>query len=160
MKTDPLLRWAVLLALAGLLCLSCLTGRALEVLPAPDPWGAAHAYRVHYPLAHPAVPRIFAVGPTGSMWPALRAGDVAVLQAGEPRPGDAAVFLYRPTARERALGAREGYRLHFFIGKAGGRYIFRAIEGVNRPHAWRETCLPTDYVGVVRKAWRLSSARP
>lgn len=155
MKTDRLLRWALALAILGLFLLSCLTGGAVEVLPSSDPWRDARAYRVQYPAGHPTVPRIFALADTGSMWPALRAGDVAVLQAGEPIPGDACAFLYRPSARERAQGATEGYRLHWYVGKVGGRYIFEANRTVGRPYPWRETCLAADYVGVVRKVWRV-----
>lgn len=149
-----------------LACCLCLTAQAqLQTTLAPDldaAYREARTYQAAAPkvFTHSNVRRVFRVPPTGSMRPLLDDSHVAVIEGlpfDEIRPGDIVAFLHVRSAREAvAWGRGSSYLLHQVVRVSGGRVYTQGLETINNPWPPVESFGPAEFVGVVRRTWRVS----
>lgn len=149
-----------------LLACLCLTAHAqLQTTPAPDlgtAYREARTYQASAPkiFTHSQVRRVFRIPPTGSMRPLLDSDHVAVLE-GLPfediQPGDIVAFLHLRTPRQVVeWGRGSSYLLHQVVRVSGGRVYTQGLEGLHNPYPATESFGPLEFVGVVRRTWRVS----
>lgn len=150
---------------ALLLACLCLTAHAqFQTTPAPDldtAYREARTYQASAPkiFTHSQVRRVFRILPTGSMRPLLDDSHVAVLEGirfEDIRPGDIVAFLHVRTPRQAVeWGRGSSYLLHQVIAVRGGRVYTQGLETINNPFPKVESFGPAEFVGVVRRTWRV-----
>ena len=136
----------------------------LVTTPAPNldtAYREARTYQASAPkiFTHSQVRRVFRIPPTGSMRPLLDDSHVAVLEGlrfEDIQPGDIVGFLHVRTPRQVVeWGRGSSYLLHQVIAVRGGRVYTQGLEGLHNPYPATESFGPLEFVGVVRRTWRV-----
>lgn len=145
-------------------CLAVTASAQLTTTPAANldtAYREARTYQAAAPkvFTHSNVRRVFRVPPTGSMRPLLDDSHVAVIE-GLPyaaiKPGDIVAFLHVRSAREAVeWGRGSSYLLHQVVRVSGGRVYTQGLESINNPFPPVESFGPLEFVGVVRRSWRV-----
>lgn len=147
------------------LILTVTASAQLTTTPAPDldtAYREARTYQAAAPkvFTHSNVRRVFRCLPTGSMRPLLDSDHVVVLEGlpfADIKPGDIVAFLHVRSAREAVeWGRGSSYLLHQVVRVSGGRVYTQGLESINNPFPPVESFGPAEFVGVVRRTWRVS----